>query len=160
MTIRLFWETGFYLLIFLFALLILFVPDRLLLLSLLLPLVFVILMLVPVLVLLLQLVPFLSFLILLFCLLSEFREAFAAYDKNRDGVITAKELGEVMRSLGENPTETELLRIIDQVDLDGRVISSSRVGSLTGQLVSRNLFLRGFYLVHLQTYRGIHARLL
>lgn len=49
----------------------------------------------------------------------EFHEAFAAYDKNRDGVITAKELGEVMRSLGENPTETELLRIIDEVDLDG-----------------------------------------
>lgn len=58
MTIRLFWETGFYLLIFFFALPILFVLDHLLLLSLLLPLVFVILMLVPVLVLLLQLVPF------------------------------------------------------------------------------------------------------
>ena len=53
-----------------------------------------------------------------FC--SEFREAFAAFDKNRDGVITAKELGEVLRSLGENPSETELLRIINEVDLDGK----------------------------------------
>jgi len=50
---------------------------------------------------------------------AEFREAFAAFDKNRDGVITAKELGEVLRSLGENPSETELLRIINEVDLDG-----------------------------------------
>jgi len=50
----------------------------------------------------------------------EFREAFAAFDKNRDGVITAKELGEVLRSLGENPSETELLRIINEVDLDGK----------------------------------------
>jgi len=52
----------------------------------------------------------------------EFREAFAAFDKNGDGVITAKELGEVLRSLGENPSETELLRIINEVDLDGRRI--------------------------------------
>jgi len=51
---------------------------------------------------------------------AEFREAFAAFDKNRDGVITAKELGEVLRSLGENPSETELLRIINEVDLDGK----------------------------------------
>jgi len=50
----------------------------------------------------------------------EFREAFAAFDKNRDGVITAKELGEVLRSLGENPSETELLKIINEVDLDGK----------------------------------------
>jgi len=50
---------------------------------------------------------------------TEFREAFAAFDKNGDGVITAKELGEVLRSLGENPSETELLRIINEVDLDG-----------------------------------------
>jgi len=53
-----------------------------------------------------------------FCL--EFREAFSEFDHNGDGVISAKELGEVMRSLGENPTETELLRIIDEVDLDGQ----------------------------------------
>ena len=53
------------------------------------------------------------------CVLAEFREAFAAFDKNDDGVITAKELGEVLRSLGENPSETELLRIINEVDLDG-----------------------------------------
>jgi Ca2+-binding EF-hand superfamily protein len=59
----------------------------------------------------------LSTFLLVTCL--EFREAFAAFDKNGDGVITAKELGEVLRSLGENPTETDLLRIIDQVDLDG-----------------------------------------
>ncbi|KAK2140658.1 hypothetical protein LSH36_1284g00052, partial [Paralvinella palmiformis] len=41
------------------------------------------------------------------------------YDKNSDGCITTKELGEVMRSLGENPTESELLHIINEVDIDG-----------------------------------------
>ncbi|ESO07445.1 hypothetical protein HELRODRAFT_92973, partial [Helobdella robusta] len=49
----------------------------------------------------------------------EYQEAFAAFDKDNDGTITSKELGEVMRLLGENPTETELLKIIDEVDLDG-----------------------------------------
>ena len=41
------------------------------------------------------------------------------FDKNGDGVITTKELGEVMRTLGENPTETELVHIINEVDIDG-----------------------------------------
>ena len=50
---------------------------------------------------------------------SEYREAFSMYDKNGDGVISAKELGEVMRALGENPTETEIVRIINEVDIDG-----------------------------------------
>ena len=38
----------------------------------------------------------------------EFQEAFALFDKDGDGTITADELGIVMRSLGRNPTEAEL----------------------------------------------------
>ena len=34
------------------------------------------------------------------------------------GVITAKELGEVMRSLGQNPTDSELQDMINEVDHD------------------------------------------
>ena len=34
------------------------------------------------------------------------------------GNITAKELGTVMRSLGQNPTESELQDMIDEVDTD------------------------------------------
>ncbi|EPS71154.1 calmodulin, partial [Genlisea aurea] len=50
---------------------------------------------------------------------SEFKEAFSLFDKDRDGCITTKELGTVMRSLGQNPTEAELHDMIDEVDADG-----------------------------------------
>ena len=36
-----------------------------------------------------------------------------------DGTITTKELGVVMRSLGQNPTETELQDMVNEVDADG-----------------------------------------
>ena len=52
-----------------------------------------------------------------FC--TEFREAFSLFDKDGDGTISSKELGTVMRSLGQNPTETELNDMINEVDADG-----------------------------------------
>ena len=58
--------------------------------------------------------------ILLFLPLAEFKVAFKMFDKNGDGCITTKELGEVMRSLGENPTEAELLQAVNEVDVDGK----------------------------------------
>ncbi|WMV56295.1 hypothetical protein MTR67_049680 [Solanum verrucosum] len=79
--------------------------------------------------------------------ISEFKEAFSLFDKdgddsffvfgfdlmnlfvkltdsessvlNSNGCITTKELGTVMRSLGQNPTEAELQDMINEVDADG-----------------------------------------
>jgi calmodulin len=51
--------------------------------------------------------------------IAEFKEAFSLFDKDGDGTITTKELGTVMRSLGQNPTETELNDMINEVDSDG-----------------------------------------
>nr|VDC87091.1 unnamed protein product [Brassica oleracea] len=70
--------------------------------------------------------------------ISEFKEAFSLFDKDGDGIIffppdpsplyiggvvagciTTKELGTVMRSLGQNPTEAELQDMINEVDADG-----------------------------------------
>ena len=51
--------------------------------------------------------------------IAEFRSAFELFDKDSDGKITTKELGTVMRNLGQNPTEIELIEMIKEVDLDG-----------------------------------------
>ncbi|TFK37103.1 putative calmodulin [Crucibulum laeve] len=45
-----------------------------------------------------------------------FQESFSLFDKNGDGTITTEELGIVMRSLGQNPTEAELQDMLNEVD--------------------------------------------
>ena len=64
--------------------------------------------------------------------IAEFKEAFSLFDKDGDGTITTKELGTVMRSLGQNPTEAELQDMINEVDADGECFGLYRAlwGSL------------------------------
>ncbi|KAI5480303.1 calmodulin [Pseudohyphozyma bogoriensis] len=50
--------------------------------------------------------------------LVEFRDAFALFDRDGDGTVTTKDIGAVMRSLGQNPTEEELDAMMDEVDRD------------------------------------------
>lgn len=59
-------------------------------------------------------------------LVSELKEAFVLFDKDGDGKITYKELGTVMRTLGHNPTDSELQDMIQEVDADGKPIQIIR----------------------------------
>jgi len=49
----------------------------------------------------------------------EYKEAFELFDKDGSGSITTKELLYVMRSIGQNPTEDEVLELIMESDLNG-----------------------------------------
>ena len=55
------------------------------------------------------------------------------FDKDGDGTITTKELGTVMRSLGQNPTEAELQDMINEVDADGES-KFTQLANLCGSL--------------------------
>ncbi|RSH85364.1 hypothetical protein EHS25_004760 [Saitozyma podzolica] len=50
--------------------------------------------------------------------LTDFREASSPFDKDGGGTMTTKELGTVMRSLGQNPIQSELEDMINEVDAD------------------------------------------
>ena len=87
-------------------------------------------------------------------LLSEFSEAFSLFDKNGDGEITVKELGEVMRSLGQNPTEHELNEMICEVDTDGwysycyYIIVSCKLQSVVTQHKFAYLIIASLWIVN------------
>ena len=50
--------------------------------------------------------------------IDDYKEAFNMFDKDGNGSINLKEIGIVMRSLGQNPTEMELENMISEVDED------------------------------------------
>ncbi|KAK1791872.1 hypothetical protein P4O66_013859, partial [Electrophorus voltai] len=52
--------------------------------------------------------------------LTELNDAFREFDKDRDGFITCKDLGECMRTMGYMPTEMELIELSQQI-CGGRV---------------------------------------
>ncbi|KRZ73875.1 Calmodulin-like protein, partial [Trichinella papuae] len=51
--------------------------------------------------------------------LEEFSAAFKMFDRDSNGTINIKELGVAMRMLGLNPTEDELLNMVNEFDVDG-----------------------------------------
>lgn len=51
--------------------------------------------------------------------ISDFRKAFQLFDKDGNGKITADELFDVMRSLGQKPSDSEVEAMIQQADQDG-----------------------------------------
>lgn len=48
--------------------------------------------------------------------IDELREAFALFDRSGDGQINIKEMQVIMRSIGQNPTEEEIIEIMSEID--------------------------------------------
>merc|ERR1712159_87355 len=51
--------------------------------------------------------------------LAEYREVFATFDIDGGGSIDTSELGNVMRSLGLNPTRDDVIEMVAEVDVNG-----------------------------------------
>merc|ERR1711934_1334996 len=49
---------------------------------------------------------------------ADFRKNFNLFDKKRTGAIPIGDMGTVLRSLGQNPTEAELVALMEEVDKD------------------------------------------
>lgn len=49
---------------------------------------------------------------------SELREAFVEFDKDKDGFITCKDLGNLMRTMGYMPTEMELIELSQNINMN------------------------------------------
>ena len=50
---------------------------------------------------------------------ADYMDAFNMFDTNHDGTITSQKLGELMRKLDQNPTETDLIQMIEAVSKPG-----------------------------------------
>ena len=53
--------------------------------------------------------------------IAEFQEAFLLYDNRGDGRIPVSLIGDVMRALGQNPTESEVKKLVHEHRADERV---------------------------------------
>lgn len=52
------------------------------------------------------------------CLSAELREAFEEFDKDKDGLISCKDLGNLMRTMGYMPTEMELIELGQNINMN------------------------------------------
>ena len=56
----------------------------------------------------------------MFLCFAEVQECFSLFDKDGDGSIAAREVGPVLRSLGYNPAEAEINKLVEDVDSEGK----------------------------------------
>ncbi|KAA8584976.1 calcium-binding protein 5 [Etheostoma spectabile] len=77
--------------------------------------------------------------------IEELREAFVEFDKDKDGFITCKDLGNLMRTMGYMPTEMELIELSQNINMNlgGRVDFEDFVELMTPKLLDETAGMIG-----------------
>ncbi|KAL2101818.1 hypothetical protein ACEWY4_003579 [Coilia grayii] len=77
--------------------------------------------------------------------IEELREAFVEFDKDKDGLISCRELGNLMRTMGYMPTEMELIELGQNItmNLGGRVDFEDFVELMTPKLLEETAGMIG-----------------
>ncbi|XP_053195051.1 calcium-binding protein 5b isoform X2 [Scomber japonicus] len=77
--------------------------------------------------------------------IEELREAFVEFDKDKDGFISCKDLGNLMRTMGYMPTEMELIELGQNINMNlgGRVDFEDFVELMTPKLVAETAGMIG-----------------
>ena len=55
---------------------------------------------------------------------AEYKEAFALFDKKGTGAIPREVLGDLLRALGQNPTQAEVADIVSKAPREGKIFPS------------------------------------
>uniref|UniRef100_A0A3Q2VZW4 Calcium binding protein 5b n=2 Tax=Haplochromini TaxID=319058 RepID=A0A3Q2VZW4_HAPBU len=73
------------------------------------------------------------------------REAFVEFDKDKDGLISCKDLGNLMRTMGYMPTEMELIELSQNINMNlgGRVDFEDFVDLMTPKLLDETAGMIG-----------------
>ena len=82
---------------------------------------------------------------------TEYRDAFALFDKRGDGKIDSDQIGDVLRALNLNPTETEVKKIVQEVDPNGET-SNQVLPSLPNSLCEHSLAPGHVYMLSIVPY--------
>ncbi|XP_072298596.1 calcium-binding protein 5b [Eucyclogobius newberryi] len=77
--------------------------------------------------------------------IDELREAFVEFDKDKDGYISCKHLGNLMRTMGYMPTEMELIELSQNINMNlgGRVDFEDFVELMTPKLLAETAGMIG-----------------
>lgn len=63
---------------------------------------------------------------------TELRDAFNEFDKDKDGLISCKDLGNLMRTMGYMPTEMELIELSQNINMNRESPINIRSGRSMG----------------------------
>ena len=66
----------------------------------------------------------------------ELREAFREFDKDKDGYINCRDLGNCMRTMGYMPTEMELIELSQQINMNRESLRQAPLPSPASPLLS------------------------